>query len=116
MIAGTEDAILMIEGYADFLTEEQILEAINEGHEAIRVICEKLSEWQKEVGKEKNRSTLKQIPHEVYNQIIEEFGERLKDALKVKEKLDRELIISEINAEVLHKFFPEGQEPKHFQI
>ena len=28
MLAGTEDAILMIEGYSDFLTEEQILEAV----------------------------------------------------------------------------------------
>ena len=113
MIAGTEDAILMIEGYADFLTEEQILEAINEGHKAIQVICEHLSQWQKEIGKEKNRSTLKQIPHDVYNEINEHFGERLKDALKVKEKQDRELVISEINADVLSKFFPEAQEPKH---
>ncbi|MBM3207324.1 MAG: polyribonucleotide nucleotidyltransferase [Chlamydiae bacterium] len=113
MIAGTEDAILMIEGYADFLTEEQILEAINEGHKAIQIICEHLSQWQKEIGKEKNRSTLKQIPHDVYNEINEHYGERLKDALKIKEKQDRDLVISEINADVLNKFFPEAQEPKH---
>src|SRR6185503_1930523 len=35
VLAGTEDAILMIEGYADFLTEEEIQQAVEEGHEAI---------------------------------------------------------------------------------
>ena len=54
MLAGTEDAILMIEGYADFLTEEQILEAVEEGHQAIRKICQALGDWQKEIGKPKN--------------------------------------------------------------
>ena len=53
LIAGTEDAILMIEGYADFLTEEQLLEAIEEGHKGIATICQMLSDWQKEIGKPK---------------------------------------------------------------
>ena len=53
VLAGTEDAILMIEGYCDFLTEEQILEAIQEGHSAIRTICQGLHEWQKLIGKPK---------------------------------------------------------------
>jgi len=39
ILAGTEDAILMIEGYADFLTEEQILYAIEEGHQATGPAC-----------------------------------------------------------------------------
>ncbi len=42
MLAGTEDAILMIEGYADFLSEEQILAAVAEGHAAIKIICQGL--------------------------------------------------------------------------
>lgn len=55
ILAGTEDAILMIEGYCDFLTEEQIIEAVEEGHQAIRKICQCLSDWQKVVGKPKKR-------------------------------------------------------------
>ena len=39
MIAGTEDAVLMIEGFCDFLTEEQVLDAIEIGHESIKKIC-----------------------------------------------------------------------------
>jgi polyribonucleotide nucleotidyltransferase len=113
VIAGTEDAILMIEGYADFLTEEQILDAINEGHESIKVICQKLSDWQKEVGKAKNRDSIRPIPSEIPEQINAKFEARLKVALNIKDKLAREDEISAINADVLSHFFPEGQESKY---
>lgn len=112
VLAGTEDAILMIEGYADFLTEEQIIDAIHEGHEAIKIICQKLSDWQQEIGKPKNREGLRILPKEITDKIDANFGSRLKAALKIKEKLDRENEISTINADVLAHFFPEGQEPK----
>ena len=56
MIAGTDDAVLMIEGSCDFLTEAQVLEAIETGYQAIKTICEALVGWQKEIGKEKTRT------------------------------------------------------------
>ena len=40
IIAGTKDAVMMIEGAADFLTEELMIEAVSFGHEAIKVQCE----------------------------------------------------------------------------
>jgi polyribonucleotide nucleotidyltransferase len=112
VIAGTEDAILMIEGYADFLTEEQILSAIAEGHEAIKVICQKLSDWQKEIGKAKNRSSIRLIPEEISKEIHAKYGNRLQESLKIKEKQLREDAISLINADVLAQFLPEGETPK----
>lgn len=42
MIAGTEDGILMIEGAAEFLPEETLIEALRAGHEAIKTICRAL--------------------------------------------------------------------------
>lgn len=36
VVAGTKDAVLMIEGYGDFLTEDQMLEAVALGHETIK--------------------------------------------------------------------------------
>src|SRR4029077_4245299 len=39
VLAGTEDAVLMIEGSSDFLTEEEILKAIELGHQSIQKIC-----------------------------------------------------------------------------
>jgi polyribonucleotide nucleotidyltransferase len=61
ILAGTEDAILMIEGFCDFLNEEQVIEAIETGHKAIQSICHHLGEWQKKLGKPKKRDTIRKI-------------------------------------------------------
>lgn len=90
MIAGTEDAILMIEGYADFLPEETILEAIEEGHTSIKQICAVLQDWQKEIGKEKDLTHLRKLSPDLMQQIRSQAEEPLKAALKISEKQLRE--------------------------
>ncbi len=45
IIAGTSDAILMIEGFCDFLTEEQMLAAVEAGHSAVRGACQAIADW-----------------------------------------------------------------------
>lgn len=107
MLAGTEDAILMIEGYADFLSEEQILEAVEEGHQAIRTICQALEEWQKEIGKPKNLNDLRLIPEELNKQLHDFASERIEKALRIKEKQVRDETIKAISEEVKGKFFAE---------
>jgi polyribonucleotide nucleotidyltransferase len=114
MLAGTEDAILMIEGYADFLSEEQILEAIEEGHQAIRKICQALSDWQKEIGKPKNTEGLRLLPPELIDEVDQFAQERIDKALRVKEKQVREDTIDQISEELFSKYFPEGEiSPKY---
>lgn len=102
MIAGTEDAILMIEGYADFLTEEQILEAIEEGHAAIKLICHALAEWQQEIGKPKKREHLHILPTEIVDEIQSMVGDDLKACFRIAGKQEREHRMGEINARVLN--------------
>ncbi|MBM3197670.1 MAG: polyribonucleotide nucleotidyltransferase [Chlamydiae bacterium] len=114
MLAGSEDAILMIEGYCDFLTEEQILQAITEGHEAIKTICEQLSEWQKTIGKTKNRKDL--LPHsrELTQEILMNFGAKLKTALCIYEKETRETSVALVSEEIQSFYAPkQGEEPLH---
>lgn len=53
MMAGTKDAVLMIEGFADFLTEEQMVEAVAAGHAEIAKACRLIEEWAASVGKPK---------------------------------------------------------------
>ena len=57
ILAGTEDAILMIEGFCDFLTEDQVIEAIEKGQKAIHEICHQLNAWRRKSANRKN-STL----------------------------------------------------------
>lgn len=113
MIAGTEDAILMIEGYADFLTEDQILAAINEGHKAIQQICRKLSDWQTLIGKQKNCKHL-HLPSEEILQEVEDFTARdLEQVLRIPSKQLREEKINHICGALLAKFCPEEGEAIH---
>lgn len=115
MLAGTEDAILMIEGYADFLTEEQILEAVEEGHQAIRKICQTLSDWQKEIGKPKNMEGLRLIPAELTDEVHAFASDRIEKALRVKEKQVREETIKGITEELMAKYFPEDDSKPRFK-
>jgi len=106
VLAGTDDAILMIEGYCDFLTEEQVLEAIETGHKAIKTICEALKEWQSEVGKAKNRETLRILPHELINEVENLSADALRTAIRTPNKLAREESISTIEEKVLEHLVP----------
>ncbi len=112
MLAGTEEAILMIEGFCDFLSEEQILEAIEEGHEAIKVICRSLLDWQKLIGKEKKINKLVVPSDELKAEIQKLVGAELKAAHYIEKKLEREQILSDLHETVRTYFFPEGEQPR----
>lgn len=114
LIGGTEDAILMIEGFADFLTEEEVLKAIEEGGRAIATICHALKEWQKECGKPKNRADIKPLPKEALDAVEKIVSDGLKKALRINKKQEREIATAEIQKELFDKFFPDEVEKAEF--
>lgn len=112
MLAGTEDAVLMIEGFADFLTEDEVMSAIEAGHHWIKVICHALIDWQQKVGKVKNRSILHKIPEELLSEMEKIATPLLEKALRTAEKQKREDEQNNARKAVFEHFFPEGVEPK----
>lgn len=76
-LAGTKDAVLMIEGAADFLTEEQMIEALAFGHEAIKTICVALEEFGSLIGKEKNYSTLVKPLEGLQEEVNDALGDKV---------------------------------------
>ena len=106
VMAGTEDAILMIEGFCDFLTEEQILEGIEKGHIAIREICTQLNQWQKEIGHEKKRDTIHVLPQEVIDTVADFCSDRLDKALRIPQKQKREATLGDILKELTDALLP----------
>ncbi len=108
ILAGTEDAILMIEGYCDFLTEEEVLSAIETGHESIKVICHALAEWQKEIGKPKNRAGLRPIPEATHKAIAAAAEAQLTEAMALTGKKKRSEAIDAIRTEVIDALCPDG--------
>jgi ribonuclease PH len=59
IVAGTKDAVLMIEGAANFLPEETMVKAVTFGHDAIKVLCAAIEELGRANGVAKNYSTIK---------------------------------------------------------
>ena len=112
ILAGTEDAILMIEGFCDFLTEEQVLESIETGHAAIRDICHHLSAWREKLGKPKKLDSIRTIPKEVHNAVHASVGTLLASALQIASKTEREKAIAELQQTMLQTVIPEGSESK----
>ena len=78
-LAGTKDAVLMIEGAADFLTEEVMIEALTFGHEAIKTICVAVEEFgsMEGVGKEKNYSTLVKPLEGLQEEVNDALGDKV---------------------------------------
>jgi polyribonucleotide nucleotidyltransferase len=107
VLAGTEDAILMIEGYCDFLTEEQVLEAIRTGHEAIAKITAALNAWGREVGKTKNIEGLRLIPEALLKTIESKTEKKLSAALEILKKQERDDRIDLIEKEILAELIKE---------
>ncbi len=113
VLAGTEDAILMIEGFCNFLTEEEVLTAIEMGHQAIRGFCHQLLAWAKKIGKEKKLGTLRKIPHEVNTAVHTAAETLIASALRIASKQEREKTLSEIKETVIRTLLPEGNEAKY---
>lgn len=86
VMAGTASAVLMIEGHCDFLTEEQVLEAISFGQVYIAKICNAIEAWQKAIGKEKQCSAVLDLPEDVQNVVSDFIREKFAKALSLRDK------------------------------
>lgn len=115
ILAGTEDAILMIEGFCDFLSEEQVLEAIEMGQTAIKEFCHHLAAWSKKLGKSKKVDTIRKIPETIDHAVHAAAGTLLESALRISSKQEREIALAEIQATVMKTLIPEGEESKQLK-
>ncbi|KAF5828424.1 chloroplast polyribonucleotide phosphorylase [Dunaliella salina] len=79
VLAGTRDAILMIEGYCDFLTEEQMLEALEAGSKVVMDMCRQIESWEVVVAaaKTKRMHQLVLPPPELEDRVHALVGEQL---------------------------------------
>eukprot|EP00638_Chattonella_subsalsa_P004659 CAMPEP_0117753990 /NCGR_PEP_ID=MMETSP0947-20121206/12567_1 /TAXON_ID=44440 /ORGANISM="Chattonella subsalsa, Strain CCMP2191" /LENGTH=756 /DNA_ID=CAMNT_0005573003 /DNA_START=332 /DNA_END=2602 /DNA_ORIENTATION=- len=110
LLAGTEDGILMIEGKCDFLTEEQMVEAIDLGQKSIGQICKAIAEWNEVVGKPKQLDTLIKVPEELKKVMEEMFGSEADRILAIQDKIEQAQQESDMHFEVMDKLAYEPDE------
>lgn len=101
MLAGTGSAILMIEGYCDFLPEEKLLEAVQIGQDAVRAICKEIEALVKKCGKPKMLDAIKLPPPELYKHVEEIAGDELVEVLQIKNKVPRRKALSSLENKVI---------------
>ena len=100
-LSGSRDAIVMVEGGAQVVPEEEILEALFAGHEAIQPLLQIQEDIRREIGKPKRHVPLAQLDHAVARRVEDLALTKLRQALEVPEKLERYKRIAEVKGEVV---------------
>ena len=103
-VAGTKDAINMVEAGANQVPEEEMLEALMFGHEAIKKLCAWQEEIIKEVGKEKREIELYKVDAEIEKDVTDRAKDRLVKAISIFDKLERQDAIDAIEDEILDDY------------
>ena len=96
VVAGTDNAVLMVESEANLLSEEVMLGAVMFGHQQMQVVINAIRELAAEVGKPRWEWTAPENNEELAGKVAALYTEALSDAYKISEKLSRQQAIAEI--------------------
>ena len=103
-VAGTKDAINMVEAGAREASEDDMLEALMFGHEAIKKLIAFEEEVIKAIGVEKMEYEKLEITLELRSEVDSIVRERLDKALRIKDKLEKYSAIDNLEEEVIEKY------------
>jgi polyribonucleotide nucleotidyltransferase len=101
IVAGTEDAILMVEAGADEIPEAEILDALDIAHDSIKKLCALQRELAEKAGKPKVEVEIPEVHAELYEQIKASHGAALDAATQVEEKLERQDACKAVEEQVI---------------
>ena len=113
VVAGTADAILMVEAGARGVTEQQVVDALDLARAEIRRLCELQLALREEAGKPKYEPPAQQPPGELVEVVGEWLAPRLDDALYNPDKAGREGAVDDLKREmraILAERFPEQED------
>ena len=108
VVAGTKDAVLMVESETSGLTEEEMLNAVKFGHENFIPVIKMIEELAAEC-KKSDWALEKKDLSEVKKKIEDEFTDELKKAFSIRDKQERSNLISEITDKA-KKLFEENED------
>ncbi len=95
IVAGTEDAVVMVEGESQEITEADLLEAISMAHQEIKRLCAFQKELQAMVAKEKRLVIPLVVSEELKKTVTDISTEKIKSAITIPDKLRRQNVLDE---------------------
>ena len=103
IVAGTDEAVVMVEGEALEVSEADLLEALDVAHQAIKPLCEVQRELQKISGKEKRNVEIPEVDEELKKAVTKLSLEKIKSAITIPDKLMRQGALDEIMKEAIEE-------------
>ena len=107
-VAGTKEAINMVESGSKEVSEEDMLDALMFGHEAVKELCEFQEKIIAEIGQEKMEYEKLEITEELRNEVYNLSASKLDSAMRIKEKLEKYNAIDEVKEEVVNKYIEDN--------
>ena len=112
IVAGSEEAVVMVEGGANILPEDEVLEAIMFGHRSMQEVIALQKELRKRVGKTKIVVPAESIDSALIAQVEQRAADRMRAALAIAAKQERNNTLHDVVAETIESLLPEHEEKK----
>lgn len=109
-VAGTKEAINMVEAGSKEVSEEDMLEALMFGHEAVKELCEFQESIVKEIGLPTMEYETLEISEELSKEVEALASEKLDHAMRIKEKLEKYAAIDAVKEEIVTKYEEENKD------
>ena len=110
VVAGTKDAVLMVESEADELTEGQMLSAVMFAHKEFQVAINAIGDFGKKFGKDAWEWDAPTVDETLFSQVKEQYQPRIVDAYQISEKMVRYNALGEIRSDAIAALGgPEGE-------
>jgi polyribonucleotide nucleotidyltransferase len=114
VVAGSADAVVMVEAGSSEVSEAEMLEAILRGHDAIKEIVAAQVSLSSELGRTRRTVPTPAEPEGVRARVTADWKERLAASMRIKGKLESYAKVDELKKEMLGSFAPEETDAKRF--
>jgi len=116
VVAGSKDAIMMVEASANEVSEEKILEAMDAAHEEIKKFIALQEDIREEAGKEKMPFESPTVDDEIQEQVDQILGKKMKEAIQIQDKKPRNKRLDELKEELKTTINPDEDEEINDQL
>jgi polyribonucleotide nucleotidyltransferase len=110
VVAGTKDAVLMVESEADEMTEDQMLGAVLYAHQEMQAVIKAIEELAADAGKPRWELAEEEVNQALIDVISEEYAEKVGEAYRITDKLERYNAMDALKADAVEKFGGEESE------